>query len=51
MAETTKEGSLECVICGKKWVAVYSVGAPALECPECGHMNENPERYREPEDR
>lgn len=28
--------SVECVNCGKKWVAVYPLETKQLECPQCG---------------
>lgn len=29
-------GKAECIKCGRKWVAVWPLGADALECPSCG---------------
>lgn len=29
-------GPAECLACGREWVAVWPLGADALECPTCG---------------
>lgn len=32
-------GLAQCLDCGRKWTAVWPLGAEALECPECGGDN------------
>lgn len=29
-------GDAECLTCGAEWIAVWPLGAEAIECPECG---------------
>jgi hypothetical protein len=31
--------SVECVACGKKWVAVFPVETKQLECPQCNKLD------------
>jgi len=31
--------SVECVACGKKWVAVFPVDTKQLECPQCNKLD------------
>jgi hypothetical protein len=33
---------MECLICGKEWIAVAPVEADYYECPLCAHMNPAP---------
>lgn len=33
--EIWKAGPANCVACGREWVAVWPLGADALECPSC----------------
>lgn len=28
-------GMAECIMCGHEWIAVWPLGAEALECPSC----------------
>ena len=30
---------MECLVCGREWVATYEAGTVQLECPGCSHMN------------
>lgn len=36
MIEQFCAGQAECLACGREWVAVWPLGADALECPSCG---------------
>ena len=34
-----RHDEMDCVACGREWVAVFPREAQELECPGCGHMN------------
>ncbi|MCL2874753.1 MAG: hydrogenase maturation nickel metallochaperone HypA [Betaproteobacteria bacterium] len=36
MNEQWCSGTAECFECDYEWIAVWPLGADALECPECG---------------
>jgi Zn finger protein HypA/HybF involved in hydrogenase expression len=42
-------GSAECLDCQHTWVAVWPLGADALECPECHSTNTDRIQRKYPE--
>ncbi len=40
-------GHAECLNCDHKWIAVWPLGADALECPQCGSADTDREAVNE----
>lgn len=39
LSEQWCSGMAECFCCEHTWIAVWPLGAEALECPECGSVD------------
>ncbi len=44
VSESWCNGMAECLACGYRWVAVWVLGAPNLECLKCGSIDTIRER-------